>query len=180
MLVENFPIQVMLTYDPFNIFKTQIYNLEEGIRNKPEKALWTSSLRIHFGDDRFLSDWDRWCDAKSFRVRNYATVLLPKSKLNILDITSSKEEDPWYEELKLNFPHFLELSQYGNYEYIHLDYVELRDAGYDGVHIENAYSEISRMSFYGWDCESTVWLNPNFYSAYRGGTIDEINEWIDR
>lgn len=177
MLVENFPIQVMLTNEPFNISKTHIRDLEEGIRNKPRKALWTSSL--HLDRDGFLSDWEMWCDAESFGVWTHAAVCIPKTKLNVINITSSKE-DPWYEELKLKFPHFLEESQYDDSVHVHLDYGELSDVGYDGVHVEDARSEITGTSFFIWDCESTVWLNPDFYSVYRGGTIDEIHEWFDR
>ena len=179
MLVENFPLQVMLTNEPFNISKMHICDLEEGMRNKPRKALWTSSL--HLDRDGFLSDWEMWCDAESFGVWTHAAVFIPKTNLNVISITSSKE-DPQYEELKLKFPHFLEKkeSRYDDSIHVRFDYGELSDEGYDGVHIEDPRSESTGPSFSIWDCESTVWLNTDFYSSYRGGTIDEIHEWVDR
>ena len=177
MLVENFPLQVMMSSEPFDICKTHFVDLDEGIRNKPKKALWTSSFIAK--PEYFLSDWERWCEAEYFGVRNYAVILIPKRNLEVLDITGYAE-DPWYDELKERFPHFLVKSRYTENTYVNLNFNELRNKGYDGVHISDAHSEITSVSFYGWDCESTVWLHPNFYSAYRGGTIDEIYEWVDR
>ena len=179
MLAENFPIQVMLTNEPFDNSKTYIYDLEEGMRNKPRKALWTSSL--HLDRDGFLSDWEMWCDAESFGVWTHAVVFIPKTKLNILDITGS-DDDPWYVELLDQFPEFVRKNRYRDDTVldIKLDFCELRNAGYDGVRIEDARSDILGNWFCCWDCESTVWLNSNFYTMYRGGTIDEIHKWANR
>jgi len=177
MLVENFPLQVMMSSKPFDIRKTHFFDLDEGIRNKPKKAIWTSSLASDH--EYFLSDWERWCTAEYFGVWNNAVILIPKENLEVLDITGYAE-DRWYDELKERFPHFLVKSRYTDNTYVNLNFNELRNNGYDCVHIMDANSELARMSFYGWDCESNVWLHPNFYSAYRGGTIDEIHEWLDR
>lgn len=126
---------------------------ENGQLNKAGGGLWTSTYNENYG-----SDWLQWCTVESWGFGNdgifpcWTLEVDPKAKILIIQ---NVEQLAWFYKLygkKLTY----------DLDLMKLDFVEISKE-YDAVHLTKIGERLTRHSrpydLYGWDCESTFWLN---------------------
>lgn len=133
---------------------------------KPEGGLWTSTYDPEYG-----SDWIRWCLAEDFHVPRggwHSWLLTPRTKPNlprvsVVTIKSAMDLACLLQQFGRNpFPD-IDSAKYGIPQALMPDYEKLAAWAFDAVHLTEEGQWKTRHSMphnlYGWDCESTVWLN---------------------
>lgn len=140
--------------------KISEFSLSGKYTNKPNSAIWTSSL-IGKTD----SAWTRWCSGEMPEwiedVRKY--VLIPRQNLHVLEI--SCEED------LAGLPKTEPARTIGIGPMV-LDFQKIHSLGFSGIHLtEDGASTLHfgsveyGLDFNAWDVESTVWLEPNCFES---------------
>lgn len=121
---------------------------------KPNGGLWTSTLN---GDS---SDWIRWCEDNEFRVpgkwRGWTLKPVDHARIYRVDSVSSATWLFSQYATDLRVPFWL------------LDF-EAVAWEWDAIHLTVKGEIVTRMmqpiTFYGWDCESTLWFRWMFTSV---------------
>jgi len=143
----------------------EIQPIRRWVINKPEGGLWTSTF-LPSGDEVYgmCSDWLRWCksDMPDWlpKSEDYCWVLYPSDDAEVVEVDDLED--------------YLQLLKY--YSWLNpvtnkkeINFARLaRD--FDGFHLtENGVWKLRHLweypdieSFYGWDCESTVWFRWKF------------------
>lgn len=162
MIIETLPIQIKTSDN--KIVKTefiQAINSDYGVKPKHRSGMWSSSLINQ--DGKITSDWVEWCRAENFGPDKQDWYLLyPKPKIKIFQIDNI-DDCVWLDTndflIKENIIHT-------GLNHMSMDFVKLKKAGFDGINLTEEGQHATRWhklySLYGWDCESTVWLNWNF------------------
>lgn len=148
--------QLVLTEDEFDINKVK-FNLEviEQL-NKPEKALWTSSV-IKDDKGEVSSEWSDWCIDEEFAnpYSKKKTILVPKKDAKVFELN-------WKTEKKLPTRRSSSMFMLATK---HIDWNALVEAGYDGFNLPcrtGLGMLLAGCDFSSYDCESTVWFNTNW------------------
>ena len=115
--------------------------------NKPYGCLWGSPVNPpNIG-------WKEWCEDNDFYLerldRHFIFTLSDNAK--IAEITDDKTLSNFKEK-------FMIKDEWGREN--KLDIAAIYDAGYDAIEVELNTEDIY-WTFYGWDCDSIVILNPN-------------------
>ena len=133
--------------------------INEYLRVKPARqtGLWTSTFNPDIG-----SRWIEWCEFERFRVPEIweGTLLYPAKSARIYIIDSLKDLNNL---LNIHKHHICEKdSPSFRPARLFIDFESARQK-YDGIHLTEKGQDETRYStpndLYGWDCESTVWLN---------------------
>jgi hypothetical protein len=132
-------------------------NRKEPYMQKPEvdTALWTSTLTGRG------SAWTEWCESEDFRVPDVweGSILYPLENARIYEIDCLE-----HFQLLLDRAHIVT----GGGRWRILDFEEIGEY-FDGIHLTEQGQIETRFSspdcMYGWDCESTLWLNWAFNDA---------------
>jgi len=154
MIIKNISIQAMLHVINFDMKNAATILENIHLRNKPEKALWTSTWKEPIEE----IGWIKWSIREDFSMPGHNTLykVYPKKNLKIYEI--DKLED----YLSSDLPKFLFL------DYYLIDYKKLKEEGYDAVHFTDNGAYLGHNFNIDWnimtvlngiDCESTVWLN---------------------
>lgn len=123
---------------------------------KPLGGLWTSTLLPNGG-----SGWTEWCERAEYDVpakewKGY--LITPSKEARICTINSYKDLEDLYNRYPVPSP-FPNGWPFGSGT---LDF-EVMSRDYDVIHLtEKGLRETSRMdrlNLYGWDLESSIWLN---------------------
>lgn len=128
---------------------------------KPDGGFWTSTYNPETG-----SDWIRWCVNESFGVPRTgwkSWLLTPKADAQIVTIDCYMDLAGLLQQFGRNpFP-FMDYGKYELPERLMPDFEKLASWGFSGVHLTERGQSRTRLSepynLYGWDCESTVWLD---------------------
>lgn len=124
--------------------------------NKPFGGLWCSPVDSDCG-------WKDWCIANEFLKEeggldsHFTFTLKPEARIKELNYTDDLEDLPLlenpYDYFSIDFEKLLE-------EY---DALELTDTGLSQLAMLNMHTcgHFELPPFYGWDCESTLILNPH-------------------
>lgn len=155
MTRREYPVQLWSGADDFNV------RLITPVANtgwiKPDGGLWTSSLI----SDR-TSEWTMFCEAESFRLHHTVRyVLVAAADARIFTIDSLDDLLYLYSRFGMGISKMWELGA--------LDF-EAMSKHYDILHLTSegqVRTRFSTPSLYGWDCESSLWLNP-VVSVYIG------------
>lgn len=119
---------------------------------KPRGGFWTSTF-----NDEYLSDWVRWGLGEEFYSvdelsKSTLFILYPKKDIRIYTIDSVADAKKLFDmyERESDDPYQRKL----DFEKLAIDF--------DGINLTEEGQEVTRHSepnsFYGWDCESTVWF----------------------
>jgi hypothetical protein len=123
---------------------------------KPDGGLWTSTY-----DEESGSGWVQWCFNEQFNVpsgglwEGFLFQPRPDARIYVVDTYPDcealfkKYSSPLYKGSGMQQLDFIRISE----EY---DAVHLTDRGQWATRMTHPYT------FYGWDCESTVWLRDVF------------------
>jgi hypothetical protein len=147
---------------------------------KPHGGLWTSTYK----NEQYGSEWIQWCLSEDFMIPvegYHSTLLYPKKDAKIHVINSVGEMNyvfdnyKWkkYEDIgvKIEFVDFeemakdfdgLHLTDYGQYITRHPMFTEFFISSHKENPDEVRKANDSLRTFYGWDCESTLWFNDVF------------------
>lgn len=131
--------------------------------HKPDGGLWTSTLR----DDGSCA-WLDWCRGADWGPEEDAHLyaLEPAADISVLEIDSAEDLTRALEKWERdNYPISI---------YRLLDFEALAEE-YDAIHLTERGVWQTRFSipgFYGWDCESTLWLRWAFRSAENCGPVE--------
>lgn len=137
--------------------------------NKPGKGgMWTST---YTPDEKYLSDWLRWCIPADFCPEGTGVHLLyPEDDLNLIELHSHDDVLTLYELFGYRYDPIMERDA--------IDFERLDMAGYDGIHLtEGGYSSTNRRTttigrgFGMWDAESTIWFRWRFKDTERLGEL---------
>lgn len=157
--------------------KGSVENL--GINKPGGHVFWTSTLK-----DK-QSAWLEWCSYEMPEwIGNQAAIIRPGGKVfHIKDMTS-------YEYLYSEFP--LKEDPYGSHTFMgrnqrNLDWPAVAKE-WDGIHMTEDAVWSTRDFTYGWDMESTAWLNPTVLTIERIVDVErqcsicdeEDDEWMSR
>lgn len=135
---------------------------------KPSGGFWTSTYLEEFG-----SDWVQWCLGEHFSLPEDhkwdSWLLVPEKDAKIYTIDSYHDLHVLMEKYKatLEMPGVPKelLSSLTSPFMTHLDFEKLAN-DYDGIRLTQKGQWETRFSepytLYGWDCESTLWLNYKF------------------
>jgi hypothetical protein len=176
-------MRIVPTLQPQLIFKENFdpskadFDLSASVVNKPNMALWTSTLI-----SKKSSAWDKWCKDNWYprcKGKPEKYILRPKDNLKIVEIDNDddfkdlptislldylyKDSDKAFDEKDsiLNFSRMI-------------DFEKLANDGHDGIHLTergatiyhtNYNSDEYTMNFNSWDAESTVWFNANWIDS---------------
>mgnify|MGYP001339312718 CR=1 FL=1 len=122
--------------------------------NKPLGGLWTSTYN---SDSEFKSDWIRWCaDNMPHWIKKTARIISVDDSANIFEIDNECDLYYLYREYSFNYGHVCMFD--------YLDYTKISN-DFDAIHLTYMGEYYTRycepVNLYGWDCESTLWLNIN-------------------
>lgn len=135
------------------------------MKPEPGTGLWTSTY-----DERFGSDWVQWCLSEEFEIsRSNPTVHLwtldPLPEARVFRIHT-------YADLDELATRYADSGLPGPIK--GLDWESIAQ-DFDAVHLTAAGQFTTRFSvpwnLYGWDCESTVWLNWAFGKVADLGAV---------
>ena len=131
---------------------------------KPSGGFWTSTF------DTLTEDgWVAWCRAERFRECGRSETvevwLLEPVVCRVYEVRTKHDNLEFHQQYGVEW----EGSQYMMYSGI--DWLAVAD-DYDAVRLVNPYADGIRFSdiastFYGWDCESTLWLRWAFEDSLR-------------
>ena len=167
MIREHIPVQVLTHNSDFALEKVE-FDLNTHHNNKPNSALWTCDFQENITDIGWvewnLREYAGWDINKAF-IRSCLYTLIPKKKeFKVYEI--SKLED-----LK-DIPYIkMQGDNFFNYE-------ELKQEGYDGLHITwegaslgHSFGHVVRFEvtfmMNCFDCESTVWFNTDWIEEVK-------------
>ena len=125
---------------------------------KPWGGLWSSP---YISNEKYISDWHRWCINNDFRVDKLSDAVL----FNIEDGANIYTIDT-LEDLTYLLEYFSQEDRFGLNNFLDsrvLDYERLhKDLGLDGIYLtKNGEAETrwSNPTLYGWDVESLLIFN---------------------
>lgn len=167
MIRKFIPVQVVTHNKDFDLGKVE-FNLNTHFNNKPCCALWTCDFQEKLEDIGWiewnLREYAGWDINKAF-IRRCLYTLIPKKKdFKIYEISGLEDlKDIPY--IKIHDENFF-------------DYDELKQEGYDGLHITwegsalghtfgPAVSSEVMLQMNGFDCESTVWFNTDWIEEVK-------------
>lgn len=128
---------------------------------KPKGGLWTSTYTPLDPDGP--CDWYRWSKAEDFRMYEWRHphVYTVSTQLKIIEIDSQQDLVDLLSEYR-------DPNRFGysdpDLEQQYPDWAKLARDGFDAVHLTERGQWATRLvltgpDLYGWDCESTLWLN---------------------
>jgi len=133
--------------------------------NKPEGGLWTSTFLPEGEEfDKMCSDWLRWClsDMPEWlpKSEDYCWVLYPSDDVKVFEIDTLDDYIKCLE--KYGYLNPTTKKREINFEKLQMDYdcLHLTEGGFWGLRYIPEYPEYQ--TFYGWDCESTIWFRWKF------------------
>ena len=144
---------------PFDINKIETNLTSVSFLNKPKTAFWGSPLNSEYG-------WEWWCKSNDFRDLSSGDrviwTLTPNSKIFRVDL-----EDVFTRKSK----HLLkycnkEMTDCSSLITYYIDFNKMLSDGYVAVELMNCsighiFRNDLERSFYAWDCESIVVLDPS-------------------
>ena len=127
--------------------------------SKPRGGFWTSTYNPDIG-----SAWIQWCCSEEFEVpKNHmwsGVLLTPDPKVRIYTIDCYED----FQKLLDQYGYISNILKEFSKE-LYLDF-ESMVQDYDALHLTEKGQQETHLSYphnlYGWDCESTLWLNPKF------------------
>jgi hypothetical protein len=136
-----------------------------GINNKPWHGLWTST-RVANG-----SGWTNWCSGESFGRPPNGWLLRPTpAKVYVVHEVADLEE--LTRSFPGGYPRDLMLASYSRPQVN----FEAAAEEFDAIHLTEEgqwATRFSEPSFYGWDCECTMWFRWCFGDVEPLGVIPE-------
>jgi hypothetical protein len=186
---KKYGIQIHECREDFDIDKLVIIPTRHKYMCKPSKALWTSTKIEEDNNGNPITDWSNWCEANDFSIGGSSPRLyeiVPSDNAKILTISAqdmvvndihgnviAKQEEIIDNIIERN-PSRAMASLNGNRI---INYNKASNLGIDIVNVEESaiaawywcmyrtdsktpYQEFL-LQFYGWDAESSVWLNKN-------------------
>lgn len=136
---------------------------------KPHGGFWTSTF--HPAPAKYASDWVEWCAQgmeEWLRGSAYLIEIAPAARIYTIDSL------PDLERMMLAFDaHLIHTFPY-------FDWGQVAEK-YDGIHLTSRgqwRTRLSIPSLYGWDSESTVWLNNVFADVrpYTGKLVRKAHD----
>jgi hypothetical protein len=124
---------------------------------KPKGGLWTST----YLDPTRISAWAEWCRENTdwLDVPHTAWLLEPDPKAKLLEIDCFED----LEQMFLRYGHTVPLAE--GLDLYRFEWQAIAST-YAGIHLTERGQWATRLShplnLYGWDCESTVWLQYAF------------------
>lgn len=182
MEVNSIGIQLMTHNRDFKLYKVD-FDLESIFINKPNEALWTSSLDK---DNKYMSAWIEWASYEDFILKECLYKIVPKKDIRIFEI------DGIDDLVEISTERIPDDDVFGSFYQI--DFRDLKHKGFDGVHlttkgnlqlhnpplhrimIGNKLRTIVGVN--GWDCESSVWFNTEWIDDIVRVT-DDISQYLD-
>src|ERR1700677_1305699 len=167
-IVNTLPLQAR--HDRISLPKFKpIINKNNGwgaISVKPGRTgMWTSTFTPE--NEEGLSDWYRWCKAEDFLIDKWrwAYVYEVATPLKIIEINSQEDlhalndeyglQDPTDLMMKEKYPGWERIRRWPNWERLAREFhaVHLTEEGQWATRLPPSGDDL-----YGWDCESTLWL----------------------
>lgn len=143
---------------------------------KPFGGIWTST----YINNIYGSDWIRWCIDADFNLHEdgwHSWVLVPKKDAKIFVIDSINDMNLFFDAYTSRHKEFDFSSDLFNT----LDFELMKKNGIDAIHLTRKGEVVTRFgdifgntfnrNLYGWDCESTLWLNFEFEEACYIGKL---------
>lgn len=135
---------------------------------KPQDGgLWTSTYNPEIG-----SRWIEWCKWEDFRlgdIKDFVSLLYPKI-CRVFIIDSEEDARRFLTEFGIREDYY--------YESYEIDFEKFAKQ-YDALHLTDKGQYETRFmhppTFYGWDCESTLWMRPMFVGMT---TIPREENWM--
>ena len=151
--MEN-KLQALIHDKDFDLKKCQ-FDLTPHFNGKPKKALWTST----YIDKESISSWYLWCCMEDFELKDCLYLIEPKSNIKVVELNDVED--------------LLDLPTVRVFNQVTLDFERIAKRGYFGIHLtKEGFWSIKDLSiyhlnsvvssFWGWDCESTVWFNTDW------------------
>ena len=152
----------------------------ETLWRKPKKGgLWTSTY-----DEKLGSDWLQWGIAEDYNnpddlIFKNCWLLYPEANINVYEIDTYADLENLCKKASQSYT-FGETSPHGPYEETYPDW-EVLAQEYDAIHLTvngQCETRLSRpLTLYGWDCESTLWLQWKFAKVEYIGDL-QVHEQL--